>query len=102
MAEPLSRSQQPSAASRGNEWSALLECASPSHDRQRLRGFLRSVAWARLLTLAEGQGGAGHLTAGLRGPGADVIRTEVRRAAVDRRRAPMLVTLRRAAATGSI
>jgi len=94
MAEPLSRSQQPSAASRGNEWSALLECASPSHDRQRLRGFLRSVDWARLLTLAEEHGVAGHLTACLRGPGEDLIPPEIKPAIVDRQRAQIFFTLR--------
>ena len=94
MAEPLSRSQQPGAASFRNEWSALLECASPSHDHQRLRGFLRSLDWARLLTLAEEHGVAGHLTASLRGLGEDVIPPEIRPALVDRQRAQVFFTLR--------
>src|SRR6202043_3544440 len=94
MAEPLSPSQQPGAASRRNEWSALLECASPSRNRQRLRGFLRSVDWARLLTLAEEHGVAGHLTASLRGLEEDLIPPEIRRALVDRRRAQVVSSLR--------
>ena len=94
MAEPLSPSQQSGAASRGNEWSALLECASPSQDRQRLRGFLRSVDWARLLTLAEEHGVAGHLTASLRGLEEGLIPPEIRQALVDRQRAQIFFTLR--------
>jgi len=94
MAEPLSPSQQPGAASRRNEWSALLECASPSLDRQRLRGLLRSVDWARLLILAEEHGVAGHLTASLRGLKEDLIPPETRQALVDRQRAQVVFTLR--------
>ena len=94
MAEPLSPSHQPGAAAFRNEWSALLECASPSHDHQRLRGFLRSLDWARLLTLAEEHGVAGHLTASLRGLGEDVIPPEIRPALVDRQRAQVFFTLR--------
>jgi hypothetical protein len=94
MAEPLSPSHQPGAASRRNEWSALLECVSPSLDRQRLAGFLRSVDWARLLALAEEHGVAGHLTAGLRGLGEDLIPPEIRQALVDRRRAQVVFSLR--------
>src|SRR6267143_1102363 len=94
MAEPLSPSQQPGAASRRNEWSALLECASPSLDRQRLRGLLRSVDWARLLILAEEHGVAGHLTASLRGLKEGLIPPETRQALVDRQRAQVVFTLR--------
>src|SRR6202521_3726679 len=93
MAEPLSPSHQ-SGASFRNEWSALLECASPSHDRQRLRGSLRSVDWPRLLTLAEEHGVAGHLAASLRGLGEDLIPPEIRQALADRRRAQAFFTLR--------
>src|SRR5882757_8347373 len=94
MAEPLSPSQQSGAASRRNEWSALLECASGSHDRQRLRGFLRSVDWTRLLALAEDHGVTGHLTASLRGLEEDSIPPEIRKALVDRQRAQIFLTLR--------
>src|ERR1700674_5813129 len=94
MAEPQFPSQQSGAVSFRNEWSALLECASPSHDRQRLRGSLRSVDWARLLTLADEHGVAGHLTASLRGLGEDLIPPEIRQALADRRRAQAFFTLR--------
>src|ERR1700674_2122369 len=94
MAEPLSPSHQSGAASFRNEWSALLECASPSHDRQRLRGSLRSVDWARLLTLAEAHGVAGHLAACLRSLDDDVVPPEIRQTLVDRRRAQAFFTLR--------
>src|SRR6266478_2088610 len=94
MAEPLLASHLSGAASLKNEWSALLECASPSCDRQRLRGLLRSVDWARLLILAEEHGVAGHLTASLRGLKEDLIPPETRQALVDRQRAQVVFTLR--------
>ena len=93
MAEPQFPSHQ-SGASFRNEWSALLECASPSHDRQRLRGSLRSVDWPRLLTLAEEHGVAGHLAASFRGLEEDLIPPEIRQALADRRRAQVFFTLR--------
>src|SRR6266849_1631619 len=46
MAEPLSPSHLSGIASFTNEWSALLECASPAYDSQRVAGLLRSVDWA--------------------------------------------------------
>src|SRR5712671_5876912 len=97
MAEPLLASHLSGAAAFRNEWSALLECASGSHDRQRLRGFLRSVDWARLLALAEDHGVTGHLTASLRGLEEDLIPPEIRKALVDRQRAQIFLTLRLAA-----
>jgi len=93
MAEPLSPAHQ-SGASFRNEWSVLLECASPSLDGQRLRGLLRSVDWARLLILAEEHGVAGHLAASLRGLEEDLVPPETRQALVDRRRAQVVFTLR--------
>ena len=94
MAEPLLASHLSGAASLKNEWSALLECASPSCDRQRLRGLLRSADWARLLILAEEHGVAGHLAASLRGLKEDLIPPETRQALVDRQRAQVVFTLR--------
>src|SRR5258708_32232918 len=102
MPEPLSPSQQSGAASFRNEWSALLECASPSHDRQRLAGFLRSVDWPRLLILAEDHGVAGHLTASFRGLEEDLIPSEIRQALADRQRAQIVFTLRLTAELFSI
>src|SRR6267378_1376869 len=94
MAEPLLASHLSDAAAFRNEWSALLECASGSHDRQRLAGFLRSVDWARLLALAEEHGVTGHLTASLRGLEEGLIPPEIRQALVDRQRAQIFFTLR--------
>src|SRR6266853_4141883 len=94
MAEPLLASHLSGAAAFRNEWSALLECASGSHDRQRLRGFLRSVDWARLLALAEDHGVASHLIASLRGFEEGLIPPETRQALVDRQRAQIFLTLR--------
>src|SRR6266403_1340233 len=94
MAEPLLASHLSGAASFRNEWPALVECASPSHDRQRLRGLLRSVDWARLLTLAEEHGVAGHLAASLRGLEEGLIPPETRQALVDRKREQNFLTLR--------
>jgi Uncharacterised nucleotidyltransferase len=94
MAEPLLASHLSGAASFRNEWSALLECASPWHNRQRLRGLLRSVEWARLLTLAEEHGVAGHLAACLSDLNWDQVPGEIRQALVDRRRAHNFFTLR--------
>src|ERR1700686_1139402 len=94
MAKPISPSHPAGVASIRNEWSALLECASPSHDRQRLAGLLRSTDWARLLVLAEAHGVAGHLTACLRSLDEDLVPPEIRQTLVDRRRAQNFFTLR--------
>src|SRR5258708_33332393 len=94
MAKPISPSHPSGVASYKNEWAALLECASPSHDPQRLRGLLRCADWARLLVLAEAHGVAGHLTACLRSLDEDLVPSEVRQTLVDRRRAQNFFTLR--------
>src|SRR5882762_5108850 len=94
MASPISPSHPSGVASFKNEWSALLECASPSHDRQRLAGLLRSADWTRLLVLAEEHGVARHLTACLRSMDEDLVPLEIRQTLVDRRRAQNFFTLR--------
>jgi len=94
MAEPISPSHQSGAASYRNEWSALLECASPSHDRQRLGGLLHSVEWARLLVLAEEHGVVGHLAASLHDLEGDLVPPEMRQVLVERQRAQMFFSLR--------
>src|SRR5260370_38627412 len=93
MAKPISPSHPSGVASYKNEWAALLECASPSHDPQRLRGLLRCADWARLLVLAEAHGVAGHLTACLRSLDDDLGPPEIRQTLVDRRRAQNFLTL---------
>ena len=77
-----------------NEWSALLECASPAPDRQRLAALLRFADWARLLALAEAHGVSGHLEAGLRDLDENLVPPEIRQALVDRRRAQIFLTMR--------
>jgi len=94
MAKPISPSHPAGVASYKNEWSALLECASPAHDRQRFTGLLRSADWARLLVLAEAHGVAGHLTACVRSLDEDVVPPEIRQTLVDRRRAQIFFTLK--------
>jgi len=94
MARPISPSHPSGVASYKNEWAALLECASPAHDPQRLAGLLRCADWARLLVLAEAHGVAGHLTACLRSLDDDLVPSEVRQTLVDRRRAQIFFTLR--------
>ena len=94
MAKPISPSHPAGVASIRNEWCALLECASPSHDHQRLVGLLRSADWARLLVLAEAHGVAGHLTACLRSLDEDLVPAEIRQTLVDRQRAQNFFTLR--------
>ncbi len=94
MAESLSSSHPSGATSFSNEWSALLECASPTHDRQRLVSLLRSAEWARLLVLAEEHGVAGHLGASLSEFAEDLVPPEIRQALADHQRAQIFSTLR--------
>ena len=94
MAEPTFRSLPSGVASFKDEWSALLECASPAHDRQRLAGSLASVDWARLLGLAEEHGVTGHLASCLRDLGGTEVPPEFRQSLVERQRAQNFFTLR--------
>jgi hypothetical protein len=94
MAEPLSSSPPSAAASFTNEWSALLDCASPAQDHQRLAGLFRSADWTRLLVLAEDHGVTGHLAASLRGLEEDLVPPEIRQTLADRQRARNFLTLR--------
>jgi hypothetical protein len=94
MAEPINPSPPSGVASFRNEWSALLECASPAQDRQRLAGLLRSADWTRLLALAEDHGVAGHLAASLRCLEEDLFPPEIRQALAERQRARNFLTLR--------
>jgi hypothetical protein len=94
MAKPTSSSSPSGVASLRNEWSALLECASPAQDRKRLIGLFRSVDWTRLLALAEDHGVTGHLVLSLRGLEEDLVPPEIRQALVDRQRARNFFTLR--------
>ena len=94
MPEPIPPSLSTDAVSFRNEWSALLECASPAQDRQRLARLFRSADWARLLVLAEDHGVTGHLAASLRGLEEDLVPPEIRQTLIDRQRARNFLTLR--------
>jgi hypothetical protein len=94
MAEPTSPAHLSSVTSFRNEWSALLECASPARDPQRLADLLWSADWARLLALAEEHGVDGHLAACLREFDGALVPLEIKQALVDRKRAQTFFTLR--------
>src|SRR5258708_12424551 len=94
MAEPISLSHLSGAASFRNEWSALLECASPARDPQRLAGLFRSADWTRLLVLAEDHGVAGHLVTSLRGLEEDLVTPEIRQSLVHPHPPPHFLTFR--------
>jgi putative nucleotidyltransferase-like protein len=94
MAEPITPSHRFSAASFRNEWSVLLECASPAHDQARLAALLGSADWTRLLVLAEEHGVAGHLAACLRDLAEDLVPAEIRQTLADRQRAQIFFTMR--------
>jgi hypothetical protein len=94
MAEPTSPSAVPGVASFKNEWSALLEIASPACDPRRLADMLRSVEWSRLLTLAEDHGVEGHLAASVHRLEGALVPPEIRQTLTDRKRAQTFFTLR--------
>ena len=94
MVEPISSAHLADISSFRNEWSALLECASPSPDPLRLAQLLRSADGSRLLVLAEAHGVIGHLSACLRGLQEDLDTPEIRQQLADRQRAQNFLTLR--------
>ncbi len=94
MTKLTSRSHLSGVASFTDEWSALLECASPAHDCQRLDDLLASADWERLLVLAEKHGVNGHLASRLRDLEVTKIPSEVRQTLIERQRAQNLFTLR--------
>jgi len=81
-------------ASFRNEWSALVECASPSHDRRRLAALLPPLDWTRLLLLAGEHGVNGHVAACLRDLDGHLVPPEIRQTLTDRQRAQTFFTLR--------
>ncbi|HKV63405.1 MAG TPA: nucleotidyltransferase family protein [Candidatus Acidoferrum sp.] len=94
MAAPISSTQSSHTASLGNEWSALLECASPARDPRQLGDLLRSVDWDRLLALAEDHGVEGHLASSIHEVEGQLVPAEVRQRLADRQRAQTFFTLR--------
>ncbi len=94
MAEPMSSSPISGNASFSSEWSALLECASPAHDLQKLASLLRFTDGNRLLVLAEEHGVIGQLAGCLRKLHEDSVPREIRQALADRQRAQIFFSLR--------
>jgi len=94
MAEPMSSSSISGNASFSSEWSALLECASPAHDLQKLASLLRSTDGNRLLVLAEEHGVIGQLAGCLRKLHENSVSPGIRQALADRQRAQIFFSLR--------
>ena len=85
-----------------NEWAALLECASPSPEGQKLTRLLQAVDWTRLLVLAEGHGVGGHLAACLRELPADLVPLQINQKLIEHQRSQVFLTLRLTAGLFSI
>jgi len=94
MAELMSSSPLSGNASFSSEWTVLLECASPSHDLQKLAGLLGPTDWDRLIILAEEHGVIGHLAACLRKLEEDSVPPGIGQPLADRRRAQVFFSLR--------
>src|SRR5260370_35743870 len=93
MAKLTSRSHLSGVAPFPDAWSALVECASPAHDCQRLDDLLASADWERLLVLAEKHGVNGHLASCLCDLEVTKIPSEVRQTLIERQRAQTFFTL---------
>src|SRR5882757_5616079 len=94
MAEPTAPPHPSDVLSFRSEWSVLLECAYPWHDRERLAALLGSVNWTRLVLLAEEHGVTAHLAACLGGLDDPPIAPEIRQELADRQRARIFLSLR--------
>jgi hypothetical protein len=94
MAEAISPARLSDIPSFKNEWSVLLECASPRHESQQHSRLLPSVDWSLLLLLAREHGVIGHLTACLSNLDASAIPPDRKQALVDQQRAQNFLTLR--------
>lgn len=94
MAEPISSSQLSDSALFQSEWAALLECASPGRDPERLSLLLSAVDWSRLFLLAEAHGVFGILAASLPHAGESEVPSEIRDFLFERQRAQNFQTLR--------
>jgi hypothetical protein len=94
MAKSAPPDQLTDVSSFRNEWSVLLEAASPSHNSSRLAQLLRSTDASRLIVLAEEHGVIGHLVASLSGLEEDALHPQARQLLMDRQRAQNFLTLR--------
>src|SRR5260370_7565615 len=93
MAEPISSAPISGNASFSSEWSALLECASPAHDLQKLASLLAFTDGDRLLVVAEEHGVIGQLEGCLRELHEDSVPPGIRQALADRQRAQIFFSL---------
>src|SRR6266436_3944119 len=94
MAAPTASQPLSGIAAFANEWAALLECASPSPDRQKLSSLLRAADWTRLLVLAEEHGVGGHVAACLGELPVDLVPVEIKQTLINRQRSRIFLTLR--------
>src|SRR5258708_26422446 len=94
MSAPTSSQPLSDVATFANEWAALLECASPSPDRQTLSSLLRAADWTRLLVLAEDHGVEGHLAACLGELPVDLVPLQVQQTLINGQRSLIFLTLR--------
>ena len=94
MAAPTASQPLSGIAAFGNEWAALLECASPSPDRQKLSSLLRAADWTRLLVLAEEHGVGGHVAACLGELPVDLVPSQIKQTLINRQRSRIFLTLR--------
>jgi len=94
MSAPTSSQPLSGIAAFANEWAALLECASPSPDRQKLSSLLHAADWTRLLVLAEEHGVEGHLAARLGELPVDLVPLQIKQTLVNRQRSRIFLTLR--------
>src|SRR6266851_6670280 len=94
MSAPTSSQPLSDVATFANEWAALLECASPSPDRQKLSSLLRAADWTRLLVLAEEHGVGGHVAACLGELPVDLVPSQIKQTLINRQRSRIFLTLR--------
>ena len=94
MSAPTSPQPLSDIAMFANEWAALLECASPSPDCQKLSSLLHAADWTRLLVLAEEHGVEGHLAARLGELPVDLVPLQIKQTLVNRQRSRIFFTLR--------
>lgn len=81
-------------ASFQDEWSIILECASPVSDAPRFTELARSADWSRLLLLAEEHGVLGHLAKRMREIDENLVPSAIRGNLLDSHRAQVFSTLR--------
>ena len=94
MVEPISLARSADISLFRNEWSVLLEAASPSPDLRQFAQLLHSADASRLIVLAEEHGVIGHLAACLSALKEDTLQPQARQLLIDRQRAQNFTTLR--------